>query len=542
MTHIANWLIKLHEDIKSKSISPWVLTSLESKPDTTRVKEIIDDLSITIENTTHTLNDLENWLEFDGEIRFGKKQNLADQEFTTLQELFNSWKTNADELQEMASYNNLAEVCNEENLTAITTLAESWEHSTDQLVDCFKWNWNQAITIRAFTERPALSNFEVSRHEHVINKFQELDKRMIEINRFKLAEMHWKMLPQHEGGGQLGVLRREFQKKSRHLPIRQLMLRAGNAIQAIKPVFMMGPLSISTYLEPGCLEFDLVIFDEASQVKPVDAFGAIIRAKQAVVVGDSKQMPPTNFFDSITKDEEEDAEHFVSDMESILGLFSGQNAPQRMLKWHYRSRHESLITVSNHEFYEDKLVTFPSPHSNKQATGLKYNYATDTYYDRGRTRTNKEEARKVAEAVMEHARSNPHLTLGVAAFSMAQMQAIVNEVEVLRRSNNALEPFFSAHPHEPFFVKNLENVQGDERDVIFISIGYGKTKEGYLAMDFGALNRTGGERRLNVLITRARLRCEVFTNLKADDIDLNRSNAHGVKALKTFLKYAETDI
>jgi very-short-patch-repair endonuclease len=305
---------------------------------------------------------------------------------------------------------------------------------------------------------------------------------------------------------------------------------------------MMSPLSIATFIPPGSIEFDLVVFDEASQVKPVDAFGAIIRGKQVVVVGDSKQMPPSNMFDTISKDDENDEDDFVGDMESILGLFVGQNAPQRMLRWHYRSRHESLITVSNHEFYDNKLVIFPSPDSEKADSGLVYHYLPETSYDRGGTKTNKQEAKAVALAVMEHAKNHPNLSLGVAAFSIVQMQAVLDEIELLRRSNPNHESFFTAHPHEPFFVKNLENVQGDERDVIFISIGYGKTPEGYFAMGFGLINHEGGERRLNVLISRAKIRCEVFTNLKSDDIDLNRSNAVGVKALKTFLKYAESGI
>ncbi|MDQ3548293.1 MAG: DUF3320 domain-containing protein, partial [Chloroflexota bacterium] len=235
-------------------------------------------------------------------------------------------------------------------------------------------------------------------------------------------------------------------------------------------------------------------------------------------------------------------EDLTTDIESILGLFTAQSAPQRMLRWHYRSRHESLIAVSNHEFYENKLVIFPSPDHSRAEAGLVFHHLPDTAYDRGGSRTNREEARIVAEAVMQHARTLPGLTLGVAAFSNPQAEAILAEVERLRREDPTCEEFFSAHPHEPFFVKNLENVQGDERDVIYISVGYGRTAEGYVAMNFGPLNADGGERRLNVLITRSRLRCEVFTNLTADDIDLNRTQARGVGAFKRFLKYAQTGI
>lgn len=539
---ILPWIINLHDEINEDLIPQWTVDFLETAANKKRLAEMASDIESLTNKLNGSLQSLRVKLEYDDTLRFGEGQ-LADQGFDIITGVTDSWIERISELHEMASFNQLSEICKTEKLQPYVSLAQEWDVAADLLLSCFRWNWYSAIIAKAFAERPAIANFDGSRHNHAVQKFKELDQASHKFSRIRLAEAHWNLLPRHEAGGQLGVLRREFEKKSRHLPIRQLMSKAGHAIQAIKPVFMMGPLSIAAYLEPGSLEFDLVIFDEASQVKPVDAFGAIIRSKQAIVVGDSKQMPPTNFFDSLAKETDADEENnFVADMESILGLFVGQNAPQRMLRWHYRSRHESLITVSNHEFYDDKLVVFPSPDSAKMNSGLRFNHLPDSYYDRGRSRTNKLEAKTVAEAVIEHAKHHPHLTLGVAAFSMAQMQAIMDEVEVLRRREPSTEAFFSAHLYEPFFVKNLENVQGDERDVIFISIGYGKTAEGYLAMEFGPLNREGGERRLNVLITRARLRCEVFTNLKSDDIDLNRSNARGVKALKSFLKYAEKGI
>jgi very-short-patch-repair endonuclease len=343
-------------------------------------------------------------------------------------------------------------------------------------------------------------------------------------------------------GGQLGILLREFEKKRRHLPIRQLLLQAGEVIQTIKPVFMMSPLSIAKFIPPGSLKFDLVIFDEASQVEPVDAFGALLRARQAVVVGDNKQLPPTRFFERVTESEEVESSP-TADLESILGLFCSQGVLQRMLRWHYRSRHESLIRVSNHQFYDGKLVLFPSPDSRREEVGLVFRYLPHTAYEPGLSkRYNLGEALAVAQAVMRHARDYPELTLGVAAFSQAQAQAIDDQLEILRRRDPSLERFFAEHREEPFFVKNLENVQGDERDVIFISVGYGKQADGYMAMSFGPLNWDGGERRLNVLITRARRRCVVFANFRADDIDLSRTSARGVVALKRYLKYAETGI
>ena len=360
----------------------------------------------------------------------------------------------------------------------------------------------------------------------------------LNYNRQRLALQHYRGLPAASDHGQMRVLSREFQKKSRLLPIRQLMLRAGNAVQSIKPVFMMSPLSIAQFVPPQSLEFDLVIFDEASQVRPAEALGAIIRGDQTIVVGDSRQLPPTSFFSAFTQ-ADEDEETATSDIESVLGLFAAQGAPERMLRWHYRSRHESLIAVSNKEFYENRLLIFPSPDLGREDTGLVFHHLPHTVYDRGGSSTNVAEARAVAKAVIEHAKARPELTLGVAAFSSKQMMIIEDMVEEQRRKDPSCEGFFAAHPHEPFFVKNLETVQGDERDIILISLGYGRDASGKVSMNFGPLNRDGGQRRLNVLITRARRRCEVFSNITADDIDLRQTAAWGVRSLKTFLHYAQ---
>ncbi|MFM7302352.1 MAG: AAA domain-containing protein, partial [Alphaproteobacteria bacterium] len=225
------------------------------------------------------------------------------------------------------------------------------------------------------------------------------------------------------------------------------------------------------------------------------------------------------------------------DVESILGLCNARGLPSAMLRWHYRSRHESLIATSNAEFYDNRLFILPSPRARSAALGLSLR-RVEGRFDTGGTGTNAEEARAVAEAVMAHARETPGDTLGVAAFSIRQRDAILNAVEAARRDNPDTEAFFTSHPDEPFFVKNLENVQGDERDSIMISVGYGRGADGKLAMRFGPLSADGGERRLNVLITRAKKRCMVFSSIGADDIDLARASGRGVATLKTFLAFA----
>lgn len=459
-------------------------------------------------------------------------KSLADQTYQIQQ-----WIGRLPEIHQAVSWNVLVEMVKERGHTYMLQVIKDWDDADQHLKTAVKKTWYEYLIEQAMLTSYALRKFERSSHEEIIERFIKLDLLNQQYNRAKVALTHWESVPKQDGGGQVNILRSEFNKRSRHMPIRKLMLEAGLAIQAIKPVIMMSPMSIANFLPPNSIDFDLVIFDEASQVRPVDALGALLRGRQLIVVGDTKQMPPTSFFDKLNT-ETEDEENVTADMQSILGMCDGQGAPQRMLRWHYRSRHESLISLSNQEFYENKLVIFPSPGS-KYRMGLAYHYLPDTVYDKGKTRTNPKEAEKVAEAVFQHAVQYPQLSLGVVAFSTAQMQAIQDALEIKRRRNPDVENFFRSHPNEPFFVKNLENVQGDERDVIFISIGYGRIEDGKVPMSFGPLNSEGGERRLNVLITRAKRRCEIFTNITSEDIKPGPNTKFGIRALKSFLYFAQ---
>ena len=469
---------------------------------------------------------------------------LQDLQFANQLELFGSWSEQLDDIHEIINLNNGYNAAIQEELEPLVELSHTWESASNALTSVLEKEWFESIISRAYAERPEIREFDSGIHESHINRFGAQDSQALLNNQTRVAFNHIDKLPRLGAGGEVATLRREFEKRRRHLPIRQLITRSGRAIQAIKPVFMMSPLSIANFLPPGELEFDIVIFDEASQVRPVDALGALMRGKQAVVVGDSEQLPPTSFFASVLGEIEEDSvvESRTADMESVLSLFRAQGAPLRPLQWHYRSRHESLIALSNQEFYNNSLVVFASPDSSRDESGLRYHHLENTIYDRGRSRTNRDEALAVAEAVLEHGRHTPELTLGVAAFSTAQSDAIVNALESLRRGDPSVERFFAAHPDEPFFIKNLENVQGDERDVIFISVGYGRTANGTVPMNFGPLNQEGGHRRLNVLITRARQRCHVFTNLRSEDISVDETGNRGVRALREFLQYADTGV
>ncbi len=485
---------------------------------------------------------VEALLEFDGVVRFGPGRGLEQLPLAEQTDLLQKWLTGLGGLADLARFNAGAARLRGWGLGELVTAAAHWDGAAGHLADLLARTWYEQLLDAAGLERPALAGFNGQIHGAHVARFQQLDRLQFEINQFELAASHWESIPRSGAGGQMGVLQREFHKKIRHLPIRRLMLEAGHAIQTIKPVFMMSPMSIATFLPPSPeLQFDLVIFDEASQVRPEEAFGAMLRGRQVVVVGDNRQLPPTSFFRKMEEADDEATDfNPAGDTESVLDLLLAQGAPQRMLRWHYRSRHESLIKLSNQEFYDSQLVVFPSPDAGRERLGLVYHYLPETIYERGSSRTNPGEAAVVAEAVMEHARRSPHLTLGVAAFSQAQMQAIQDELEIRRRADPSLEPFFREDhaAGEPFFVKNLENVQGDERDVILISVGYGRSEDGRVLQNFGPLNKEGGERRLNVLITRARLRCEVFTGMGAEDI--RDSERHGVMALKRFLQYAAT--
>jgi len=416
--------------------------------------------------------------------------------------------------------------------------------------DAFEAALNEALLREAMTSRPELAAFDGAAADRLVEEFRAADVDRVALTRAEAAAAHaLRLKAVRDGMPGYTVIKGEMEKRRGHLPVRELLLRASAAIQAAKPIFMMSPLSVAQFLAPPHalrpgLSFDLMVMDEASQVEPVDALGPIVRARQIVVVGDDKQMPPTRFFQRMTGEDDgdaapEDAPQAVAarDVESILGLANARGVASAMLRWHYRSRHESLIATSNAAFYENRLLILPSPRPRSPVLGLSL-VRVEGQWDSGGTGTNRAEADAIARAAIEHARNTPGDTLGIAAFSIRQRDAILDAIEAARRENPDTDAFFTGHADEPFFVKNLENVQGDERDAIHISVGYGRGADGKMAMRFGPLSAEGGERRLNVLITRAKKRCLVFSSITADDIDLDRASGRGVAVLKTFLGFA----
>lgn len=502
-------------------------------------------LKNALEPCRTAVQDLGTSVQLDSTEAFEARE-LDDVSITTATARFEAWADAFEALPEWISFRQQAKRSRQTGLSDVCDQLYQGHISPGTAVDLFDKARFEAVLSAIIANHTVLQTFSGAAHDRKVAEFRSLDLARIEFARYEVALAHYEQIPRvSTTSGGLGVVQREMQKKRSHLPIRKLMEKAGAAIQSIKPVFMMSPLSVAQFLPPATVQFDLILIDEASQVEPVDALGAVSRGGQVVVVGDDRQLPPSRFFSRMQDDDvaaEDSDDHFqVTDVESILGLCLAQGMRQTMLRWHYRSRHHSLIRVSNEQFYENKLLIVPSAFAETSTSGVKCRAVPDGVFDRGASRTNVIEARAVARAVIEHARQYPHLTLGVGAFSLSQKDAILAELELGRRgAGSDAEGFFNAHEHEPFFVKNLENIQGDERDVIFISVGYGKDSSGYMAMSFGPLSADGGERRLNVLITRARIRCEVFSSITSDDIDLERGRSKGVAAFKSYLQFAQT--
>ena len=332
-------------------------------------------------------------------------------------------------------------------------------------------------------------------------EFQRLDRKLVQNAAADVINACAERRPRSTAGG-AGFIRQQAQLTRRHKPVRTQMRDAGEAAQRLKPCFMMSPLSVSQFL-PVELSFDAVIFDEASQVKEADAIGCIYRGKQLIVAGDQKQLPPTSFFDRTADTDEEDIDEQVLDFESVLDRCKAQGFVPLPLNWHYRSRHEALITYSNHSFYDGRLHTFPGAVFDSADLGVEL-FNVDGIYRRGGTRDNPAEAAAVVDRVLFHRQRHAEATLGVVTLSTAQQAAVEAEIERRSESEPELRHLTTDDRLSGFFVKNLESVQGDERDIIILTIGYGPDEAGKLTMNFGPMNREGGERRLNVAVTRAR--------------------------------------
>lgn len=435
----------------------------------------------------------------------------------------------------------------------IMKILDLGSYTVEEAVNGFKFACAEARWKAALNSRPEIRTLErVDRHA-LVRQFRNLEGARIESTRAKILSDHIGQMPTERSGG-MAIILGEIGRKRGHRPIRRLISDAGETVQRIKPVMLMSPISVAQFLKPGAVQFDLLVIDEASQVKPEDALGAVARAKQIVVVGDQKQLPPTAFFDRLMDETEEDEEEdeppaaaAAAEMESVLNLCTSRGMRNAILRWHYRSRDPSLIQVSNVEFYNGELILPPSPLEKDDDYGMKFTRVEGVYArgkGPGRQGTNRIEAEAVADCLVDHARKWPDLSVGVVAFSRNQADMLTEVLELRRRDDLVLDAFLREGKSEDVFVKNIENVQGDERDVILISVGYGPSEAGSRlnSSNFGPVNKEGGERRLNVLFTRSRVRCEIFSSFDPGDIKVETARRDGLRVFKRFLKFAQEGI
>ena len=460
---------------------------------------------------------------------------------------------NLSSLLPWAQYLQAREACRQVGLMDYLRLVEVGSLSPRRLTSGFAFRFYASIAEQVFRQNKKLRTFSGTRHSAVRKDFVSLDREVIKMRGAQVARDCMKASTPPQGASgvrvddktELRLLEHLIPQQRPRVPLRKLLSRSGKAIQALKPCFMMGPQAVAQFLQPGQLHFDIVIMDEASQLKPEQAIGAIARGTQLVVVGDPKQLPPTSFFARMaTQEDDGDSGKCAAavDAESILDVCISHFHPVRTLRWHYRSQHESLIAFSNQNFYRGNLVVFPSPFGKSKELGLRYQYVKNGIYE---GQMNVIEARQVVEAVASHIQARPENSLGVVTLNVKQRDLIEEMLEERLKTVNGADDFkmhWKAHGME-LFVKNLENVQGDERDCIIISTTFGRpATAGVVRQNFGPISRGGGWRRLNVLFTRAKKSVVVFSSMQPEDIVVDNSTPEGTKALRNYLLFARDNV
>jgi very-short-patch-repair endonuclease len=456
--------------------------------------------------------------------------------------MLQNWQISSRQLQPWCLWQRVRAKAIGNGLHGVVRSLEEGEVPLGDIADFFEYSYQNWWLRKAIDCEPVLCSFSSADHERKITEFKLADARFQTLTQQYVAAHLAGKIPASAGivpgaDSELGKLRRELQKQRKHMPIRQLLQSLPTLMSKLKPCLLMSPLSVAQYLDAGHAQFDVVIFDEASQIPVWDAVGAIARGRQLVCVGDPKQLPPTNFFNRTDDSDDVGGEDDVQDLESILDECLSIGMPKLTLNWHYRSRHESLITFSNVMYYENELITFPSPVTEDR--GVRFELVQGVY-DRGGSRTNRAEADAIVNAIEKHYldSANRHKTLGVVTFNQAQQSLIERLLDERRRVSVPLDQAIAQDVEEPLFIKNLENVQGDERDIILFSITYGPDAAGKVNLNFGPLNLEGGHRRLNVAVSRAREGVVVFSTLLPEQIDLSRVRATGVRDLKSYLEFA----
>ncbi len=538
---LADWVSNLLNNASmSGKITEWLLSDKTPQ----RLLVLADCITVFEDYLTlhsDVLKEIEKLGEIDEKVFFG--QYVKDVEIAKIAEKYNKCVEQLDYLFLWNDYCKAKDKAIQLGLSDVVAAIENGSVDPDNSMATLNYSIYNNMARELVRQEPSLSAFTTASYENIRSRFVEFDKKIMKILREEIASrVAQRSVPRGNGSGPVStytdgaLITLELNKRKRHIPTRQLIKRAGAALKALKPCFMMSPLSVAQYLEPGKVDFDLVAMDEASQIRPEDALGAFARGRSIIVVGDPNQLPPTSFFDRINESYDEDDTIAIEDTESILDI-SRTIYKSRRLRWHYRSEHESLISFSNHEFYDDDLIVFPSPFRSDAQLGIRCHYIKDAAYSKGR---NLAEAQAIVNEILNHFEENPKVSLGIATFNREQRDLIEDLLDKKRKQDIWLDNIIkeSEKDEEPFFIKNLENVQGDERDVIFISFTYGPDKDTRKVYQrFGPIGYDTGWRRLNVIFTRAKKRVEVFTSMLPTDIIISDSTPRGVRVLRTYLDY-----
>ena len=464
--------------------------------------------------------------------------------FDLVQTIINDLRNNEQNIRPKTILNHAAESCNALKLGPAVKAFEQGIVNESTIVSAFDKAWSGLLICNEIDSSEVLRNFSGKVYKEKIDRLKKLSDEFTDITRqeiaLKVARTSFEVRENKDSANSasgLGKLSRAVKSRCRGVSIRSLFREVQEVILKLTPCVLMSPMSAAQFIAPSENPlFDLVIFDEASQLPTSEAVGVLARGRNAIIVGDPNQMPPTSFF-RLQVNNADTEDYDTEDLESILDDCLAVGMPQTRLLWHYRSRHESLITFSNKSFYESKLYTFPSVDDRSSRVTL---VKCEGSFDSGKSRTNEKEAKAVVDELVLRSRDPElsKLTYGVVTFNIQQQGLIEDMIDEVCRTDDAFERW-AYGGDETIFIKNLENVQGDERDVILFSVGYGPDSEGKVSMNFGPLNKDGGWRRLNVAVTRSRCEMKVFSSLSPEQIRISDATPEGVKAFKRFLQYAE---
>lgn len=536
--HLLNWFIKYREMADDMDINSQFSEVLATDEDAAnRIKAFAEYLEKFKNEIQQTLNSFVS--------SFSEEEGLGNRSLSDILAKAKRCQNNFEGLEDWIDFKNASTKCKEAGLSDFIDKILNARIDAKLYEAVFMKKFQRTWLDYVMKDLPEVKSFRGKNHSDVIEEFKKLDEEQLVIARSRIREKLINNLPNvssfTSSQDEVGILLHELGKQRKIMPVRKLFDSIPILLPRLKPCMMMSPLSVSQFIQSENYMFDMVIFDEASQVKTENAIGAISRGKQVIIAGDVHQLPPTNFFATSVfgSDEYEEDEDDSEAYESILDE-SNTVMPQLTLKWHYRSRNEELIAFSNSKIYNNSLITFPSPSENVSSEGVEYIYVENGLYQRSGKRNNPVEAKKVVDIIFEQITKYPERSLGVITFSEAQQRCVEAELIARRLANPMYEQFFAEGKKEAFFIKNLENVQGDERDTIVFSIGYGKSNPlEELRMHFGPLNQSGGYRRLNVAITRAKYAIKLVGSILPSDMRITDSTPRGVKLLRDYIEFAQ---